>query len=408
MAKTVCIPWKAWYGDGAFPLTFPDSWDVKIFSMESTPDIGELEIQEAFENPIGTKTIRELSRGKKNAVIAVDDISRPTPASRLLPNILKELAEGGITADRIRIIMSLGAHRPMFKDDLRRKLGREIVERFDIYNHHPFENLHDLGCTERGTPVQVNSFFMDAELKIGVGCIIPHPYAGFGGGGKIVLPGLAGIKTLESNHRPVVTGNTGKIGVVEGNEARREIEEIAQRAGLDVIANVVVNSRRGIAGLFVGDTIKAHRAGVKLAKKIYATKTPEDVDVAILNAYPKDTELLQAGNAFNLYRSTEKDIVKQEGIVILSTACTVGRGYHSLHEPGMRLYKKPQRKAFLGKRKLMLFSPGVNLAEARVSFSEDVPHFRSWQNVIKAIEETYTKTCRVAVFPSSTLQLAKE
>lgn len=112
---------------------------------------------------------------------------------------------------------------------------------------------------------------MEFDVKIGVGCIIPHSSAGYTGGGKIVIPGLAGFETIEINHAPAVAGETGGIGVIEGNEFRLEVEEVARTAGLEFIANVVVNSRRGIAGIFVGDQVVAHREGVRLARKVYAT-----------------------------------------------------------------------------------------------------------------------------------------
>jgi len=216
--------------------------------MRDAPDIGQGSINKALFSPIGSESLFAIAKGKKKAVIAVDDISRPTPAYRILPIVINELKRAGIKEKNIRIIMSLGAHRPMLREDLIKKLGEDLWNSVEIHNHHPFENLVNLGISSRGTPIHINKLFMDADIKIGVGCIVPHNYAGFGGGGKIVLPGISGIDTLEANHQPAVQGLKGELGLVDGNEVRYDIEEIAQKVGLDFIINVVVNSQRGIAG----------------------------------------------------------------------------------------------------------------------------------------------------------------
>jgi len=198
------VPWKAWYGDEEFKLTFPSDWEVKFFSMCDAPTIGKKNISKTLLSPIGSEPLSVVAKGKKKAVIAVDDISRPTPVYRILPLIMDELKRAGIKEKDVRIIVSLGAHRPMLREDLIKKVGENTWNLVAIFNHHPFENLVNLGTSSRGTPIHINKEFMDADIKIGIGCIVPHTYAGFGGGGKIVLPGISGIDTLEANHQPMV------------------------------------------------------------------------------------------------------------------------------------------------------------------------------------------------------------
>jgi nickel-dependent lactate racemase len=283
--KRFSLRWMAWYGDSEVTFDVPDDWDLTISHIADGEDIGNEGIQMAFETPIGSAPLRELARGKRRAAIAVDDISRPTQASRLLPRIITELEEGGVERKNMKVVMATGAHRPMHRFDLIKKLGEKVYYTMDIHHHHPFENIVDLGFSSRGTPIHINRLFMEADIKIGVGCIVPHSYAGFGGGGKIVLPGLAGIDTLEKNHLPAVTGLKAGLNLIEGNENRADIEEVARTVGLDLIVNVVVNSRRGIAGCFVGDPVEAHRAGVERARTIYRTTVPEEeFDLVILNA----------------------------------------------------------------------------------------------------------------------------
>ncbi|PIY20268.1 hypothetical protein COZ13_01275 [Candidatus Desantisbacteria bacterium CG_4_10_14_3_um_filter_40_18] len=346
--QKINIPWQAWYGDEVFGLKFPKDWNVQAYKMKDAEEIGQQELKEAFTNPINTATITEMANGKKTVAIAVEDITRPSPLADILCKIIQQLQEGNIHDEDVKIIVSTGGHRPLLRDDLIKKLGKDIVERFDIYNHNPFENLVDTGITLGKIPVRINRFFMESELKIVVGTIVPHAFAGFSGGGKIILPGLSGIELLERSHKFVMMGLRGGIGEVEGNRFREEVEDVAKRIGVDMGINLVVNSKRELAGVFVGDIVAAHRAGVQLARTVYATDVPSvEVDVAILNAYPKDMEMFQIDNAFGIYRSAGKGLVNDDGVVILTSACTLGRGYHALFEPGMRLHKPPVKRKFL-------------------------------------------------------------
>ncbi len=201
--KSVTIPWGCWYGPQALELTFPATWKIHLASMADGPDLGPAEIVKALATPIGQVPIRKLAEGKQTATIAVDDLTRPTQAHRFLPVIVDELHRGGIHDEHIRIVLAIGCHRPLLKADQEKKLGKAITDQFPVYNHHPYENCVDLGYTSRGTPVQINRFFVEADLRIGVGFITPHPAAGCGGGGKIVIPGLGSMETIvKTTRRP--------------------------------------------------------------------------------------------------------------------------------------------------------------------------------------------------------------
>lgn len=408
----VSVPWKAWYGDEELKLTFPPDWEIGFFPMADGPDLGEMEIAKVFSSPVGTPRLSQLAKGNSRAVIVVDDTSRPTPASRILPSVMDELKRAGIKEDRVRIIMSLGAHRPMLREDLIKKLGDHIWNSVEIHNHYPNDNLEHLGTSSRGTPIYINKLFMDAEVKIGVGCIVPHYYAGFGGGGKIVMPGISGMQTLEANHQPAATGLKGGLGVVEGNEVREDIEEIAHKAGLQFIVNAVMTSRRGIAGLFTGDMVKAHRAGISLASRIYRTKVPSDLDVGIFNAYPKDTEFFQASLAFDFILSSSNRIVKDGGVIVIMSASPEGGGYHSLEGYQMKLFglhdKFPSIQRAIGHKTLCLFSPSLTITEVRKYYSPSVLFFDEWEELIDYFRRRLTGRVRVGIFPCASIQLAGE
>jgi nickel-dependent lactate racemase len=338
--------------------------------------------------------------------VAVEDGTRPSRLAEILPDVLQVLHEAGIPRDRTRIVVGSGGHAPMDRPMLLRKLGRRVVDGYAVANHHPYEDLVDLGVSPRGIPIRINRTFHQSDLKIAVGSVLPHPYAGFGGGAKIVLPGLSGIETLEANHRPVVTGVHGGLNDVETNAARAQMEEIALAVGLEAVLNVVTDARRRTVGAFFGHPVHAHRAAVALARRVYATPASEEpADVVVLNAYPKDGELLQVGNAFNVLRSSPCLPVREGGVVVVTAACPLGRGWHALHGPGGRLYRPPGERTWLQGRPVVFHSPNLNEADARVSFWEGYPFERTWSGAVRQVRDRVGEAPTVAVFPCASLQL---
>lgn len=402
-AVAVGVPWGCWFGDGVQELRFPAGYAVEVNDIQAPRALSAAQIERAVAQPISSPPLRELAANAANAVIAVDDISRPTPVADVLPALLRELSH--LPEHRITILIALGAHRPMTREELIAKLGSAVLERFNVEQHHPYENLVDLGRSTRGTPVRINRTFHEADIKISVGCVLPHPYMGFGGGAKIVVPGLAGIETLQANHQPAVTGITGGLCNAEA-EARKDIEEIAGAVGLKFSCNAVVDGRRAIVGLFCGDPVAAHRAGARLCREVYATTAPgAPYDVVCLNAYPKDTELLQAGNTLNCYRSSARPLAKEGGTVVITSACSTGRGYHSLHGKDMRLYRTPGAKPFLQGRDIILFSPNLNRRDFEVSFWSEYRFATSWSDVHRTLLEKHGNDATVGVFPLAPLQI---
>jgi len=411
--KKVAIPWGCWRGNKSLPLTFPNNWKISMASMADGPDLSQAEIRKAFQNPIGQETIRRLAEGKKTAAIAVDDLTRPTQAYRFLPLIVDELNQAGIKDEDIKIIMAIGCHRPLMKADQEKKLGKKMANRFAVYNHHPFENLVNVGTTSRGTPVQINRYFVEADMKIGIGFITPHPLAAFGGGGKIVIPGLGSIETIEKNHTPAFMGKIGGTGFSKGydinsNELRLDIEEGARMAGLNVIVNSVGTSDGKTAGVFVGDLVQAHRAAVGLARKVYLTEAPCEMDIGIFNAFPEDTELVQAQKALNVWTGNETcRPVKEGGKVVIATASSDGLGFHSLADRGMRLYAPVCRRKsvsdIFGKRKVVVFSPNCSRADLLERYPEQVIIRNTWKEVLEELKNGSSGQS-VAVFPNGSLQ----
>jgi nickel-dependent lactate racemase len=390
-------------------FTLPEGYEVEVHPIRGDRILDRSDLQSALESAVGTPPLRDLAQGRRNAVVAVEDLSRPARLRNILPLVLRELHRGGIPEERLSIIVAVGGHAPLDRPALLRKLGRRVVSRYDVTNHHPYENLVDLGTSRRGIPLHINKSFADADLKIAVGSVVPHPYAGFGGGAKIVLPGVAGIETLEANHRPAVTGVHGGFNNVEENTARREMEEMALDAGLEFIVNVVTDDRRRTLGVYPGHPVLAHRRAVEHARKAYATPRPRGrVDMAILNAYPKDTELLQVGHALNVLRFAPPIPIRDGGAVVITAACSLGRGHHSLHGPGMRLYRTPVERDYLEGRPVIFHSPNLGAHDAAVSFWKGYPWESTWGGVVRRLRELCGGRARAAVFPCAPLQLLED
>ncbi len=407
--------WKAWYGDETIELSFPDGWDVDVLRMTDAEGLSDGQIEAAFDRPIGSKPIEELVDGCKTVAITADDLTRPTRAARLLRPLLSRLKRGGIHECDITLIAALGAHRPMTRPEFVTKYGEDVVDAVLTMNHYPFDNLVDAGETSTGRAM-VNRIFYEADIKIGVGTVFPHGHSGFSGGAKIVLPGVAGIDTIKANHYCVSRGEgdtTGGIGVVEGNATRLDMETFARQIGLTAIVNAVVNSKRETAGVFVGDVVDAHRSAVELARTTYATPMPEwRFDVAILNAYPKDTELIQSPNAFNAFgKGGPSAVLEDGGTAVVMTASSEGRGLHYLYDRGMCLYTPahefPSHRDLFENYQTIVFSPNLSLRDLREIYPPQTRLARTWEDVIALLSADY-EAPSVAVFPFATMQFPAE
>jgi nickel-dependent lactate racemase len=399
------LRWRSWHGDEPLSLEFSRQYEVAVYPPRDGPDIGEDGIRRAFAAPIGGPRIAEIARGKRSAIIVVDDIARPTPAARLVPSILAELGEGGIPDNKIKFLMALGCHRAMTCSEMVRKLGEDVVRTYRVLNHTPYENLVRLGETSRGTPVDVNGHYAEAEVRIGIGQISPHSGPGWSGGAKVVMPGVAGIETIITNHKP---GRLkGGLVAIDGNERRADIEEVARLAGLDAIVNVVVNSRRGIAGLFIGDVVAAHREGVRRAWEVMSTPLPsEPVDIGVFNQYPKDTEFMHLGHALHVVNSAPRPIVKRGGTMVILSASSDGFGFHSLEAPGMRHGPTGPHPMFDPYR-VVVMCPNINRAQLPPSLPETTRLVPDWESVVATLNEYHPRGGMVAVFPCGAIQVAE-
>ncbi|MFX1277308.1 MAG: lactate racemase domain-containing protein [Promethearchaeota archaeon] len=412
MEKTIKLPWASWREPGFREFTYPDTWDVSEARMNNLEEISDSEIKNAILNPIGSEKLSDIAKGKENAVIIIDDMSRPTPISKIIPHVLEELHKSGLSLEKVTIIGAIGAHRPLNRRDYILKLGKEIVEKYNIENHHPYENLIDLGETKMGTPLHVNKTYYNADLKIAISGVIPHPLAGYGGGAKIVLPGVCGIETLNGNHSIGMKSGTG-AGIGRITSIREDIEDSAKIIGLHFSINIIFTEYGKIGGVFAGNFIDSHRKAIELGDIAYNTVVTKDNDLGFFNLYPEDTELTQGMHkALNFLMTAPNDMLKRRGAIVIMADCYEGRGFHSLiAERGSKLYSPINQqiiwKAFVKRRKVYCFSENLSKSDIDYIYGKDaVLLYNKWEDLIEKLREEYGESLKAIIIPTS-IQLCK-
>ena len=281
----------------------------------------------ALRNPIGTERIENLVSKGDEVALLVDDWTRPTPAYKVVPIVLEELLNTGVEARDIRIVLACGTHSPLTKSQMEKKLGKNVVAKFRVQNHNPRGDLQYLGESMKGTPVFINRFFMEADFKVAVGGICAHPVAGYGGGAKIIVPGVAGEKTINHNHSRADSPNVA-IGKVEGNPVREDMEDIARMAGLDFKVDVILNQWKEIIHTVAGDVVKAHREGILRYNQVYGTEVSEKADIVVLGAHPRDATIYHGTFAL----PCAVPFVEEGRPIIWVAPCLTGPGEHSDRE----------------------------------------------------------------------------
>ena len=293
---------------------------VERKKLPSVPDVRD-SVAEALKKPIGITPLSKLVKRSDKVVVLVDDLTRPTPQNEVLPPVLEELCAGGLSADNVQIMIALGTHRSMTDAEIVDHLGPEVAERYEVTNsnYKDDKRLVNLGMTELGIPALVNKTVVEADFVLGVGNIVPHNAAGWGGGGKIILPGVCGEESVGMLH--IAAGKVvpiGKLVATLDNPMRRDINIIARKAGLNAIVNTVLNNEDKVVRVLAGDPEQAFREGVGTARQVYCQDVPELADIVISSTYPADIDYWQGMKALDFAHVG----VRKGGTVVLITPCT--------------------------------------------------------------------------------------
>ncbi len=328
------------YGRGRLSVEVPDH--AIVITPEELPGLPDerAAFEAAVRSPIGAAPLRELARPTDTVAIVIADITRPSPSERLVPWILAELAH--VPREQFVIVNGTGSHRANTREELIQMLGAEVVETVRVVNHNAFDDstLTHLGRTSYGGEVWVNNDYLGADVRIVTGFIEPHFFAGFSGGPKGIIPGVAGIKTIMHLHNAEMIGHPQSTwAVLEGNPVQGEIREAAAMAPPHFLVNVALNARRGITGIWAGHYIEAFEAGCRFVAE-HATRPvdePFDIVITTNSGYPLDQNLYQTVKGM----SAAARIVRPGGAIIAVSECSDGLPDHGNYKDLLRMRPTP-------------------------------------------------------------------
>ncbi|MBU3215535.1 nickel-dependent lactate racemase [Clostridium estertheticum] len=298
------------------------------YKVESTQeDI----VNKALDNPIGSVKLEELVKGKKNLVLITSDHTRPVPSKVTLPILLRRIRSANPKID-ITILIATGFHRPTTRDEMINKFGQEIVDNEVIINHvsEDYSNMVSVGILPSGGELLLNKLAMEAELLISEGFIEPHFFAGFSGGRKSVLPGVASAKTVMANHcSEFIASEYARSGVLLNNPIHKDMLYAAKKAKLAFILNVVIDSEKNVINAFAGDSELAHTAGCKFVMELASVKAVKaDIAISTNGGYPLDQNIYQSVKGMTAAEAT----CKENGVIIMVSACNDGHGGQSFYD----------------------------------------------------------------------------
>ena len=417
MANVIKLPAYQWYDPREVAYPLPDGWKVTVYDIAGAdrPVMTYDQIKTAIASPHGAPRLREIARGKKKVVILFDDLTRGTRVSKIAPAVLEELKEAGIADSQIEFICAQGAHQAWDRADLVKKLGAEIFNRFPVYNHVPFLNCTYLGKTSYGSRVEVNAEVMSCDLKIGIGGIVPHASYGYGGGGKIIMPGVSSYDAISAHHGPNhevfrverrKAGTPFNYGFVDGNPMTLDALEMAKMAHLDFLVDCLMNHWGDPVAIYAGALEATYWAGIKEAKTHYKVVAPQDNDIVIANAFCKGDE------AYHALQTALPHVTRKGGDLVLMVSSPLGWVYH---------YLSGSHGRTIGGRNLAKLALPEHINHA-IIYSE-FPELRTydrfaekdlgkillmskWDDVIASLEKWHGPGAKTAVFTDGTIQVS--
>ena len=422
--STVEVVSGAWHGDHPLALTFPSDWEVQVVGESPGPRLGASEMRDRLHTPIGSGRLATLARACRSAVIIIDDISRPTPTADLLPLVLEELEDGGLPPSRTRIVIAAGGHESASLEENVKKVGAGVASKVAFELHDPDGDLVDAGVSPSGVPLYINRTVMNADLKIGIGSICPHDAAGYSGGSKILVPGVAGTQTARYLH-DLLKGSRGRGGPVD-NEFRHELDAITGALGLNFIVNVILDHGRHVVDLFAGDRILAHREGARVAATKFTVTPVSDAQIVVTNTYPFDANLwfvpwglwpLQLappgstkvaladgsqGPGSHRLKPTELSFAERAWVRLLTL-----RPRHAWKQ-ARHLFTSLRRTRSRRVLEFLMLCPNISREDLAKRFPVAV-QFRAWDELLAELKKRHPQgRVKVAVYPCAPLQVPRE
>ena len=322
--------------DRHYTLRVPDGVEAYVAELKHIEGSADPEalVRQALENPIGAPCVEELVKPGQKICIICDDITRPTPTELLAKALLARLDKAGIPDRDIFFVFALGSHRYMTREEMELKLGADIVARYQVMNSEFMDEsrMVVVGKSQMGTPIRVLKEIMDADVRIGMGNIVPHGCMGWAGGAKILYPGVTSEDIVSEFHSMQGLSDQVLFGMVD-SPVRLSVEEWTKQIGLDYIINTVLTAEGELYQAVAGDYVKAHRAGVAYAKDIFCAEIPWEPDVVVISSHPLGLDMWQCGKA--LYGPST--VVREGGCMLLLAPCVEGMGPHPESMPYAKL-----------------------------------------------------------------------
>ena len=406
------------YGKQDLDLLLPDSYDVTVIEPRYVRGVSDPveALKNALRSPVSSQPLSDMVKKTDTIGIVVNDITRATPYRTILPVLLNEMKD--VPSNKITFFVALGTHREDSEQELRGMLGDPIVDEYRIVQNNCIDRATQvkIGVTQFGNEIWINREFSECELKLLTGFIEPHFFAGFSGGGKAVVPGMAGLQTIMKNHSPMNMDDEKAIwGITEGNPIWEEVHEAALMAGNSFLLNVALNKNQEITGVFAGDLTDAHKQGCKFVKNAAMVPVPRPFDIVVTSnsGYPLDLNLYQSVKGM----SAAAQIVKMGGAIIVAADCWDGIPEHGLYGQILRESKTPQellekvRNSGPGKQdqwqahiqakiqiKADVYVRSGNLTDGQIESALLKPSHRIEETVDELIKR-YGKSARICVLP---------
>ena len=409
------------YGKNGLKVDLPENSKIIEPTHQAPPDDDHEVVLNALRNPIGTKPLKEMVKSSDRVVIVISDITRPTPNHKLIPWILEELPH--VPLENVTIINGTATHRDQTREEFVEMLGETVVDTVRVINHHCHEKseLTHLGTSRFGCEVYLNKEYVEADFRIVTGFIEPHFFAGFSGGPKGIMPGIAGIDTILTFHNAKMIGHPmATWGVLENNPLQEMTREVNTFCKPDFLLNVALNGKKEITNVFAGELAAAHATGCAYVKEHAMIKCDQRFDVVITtnSGYPLDQNLYQAVKGMN----AAQKIVKQGGTIICAAECIEGMPEHGnfvkildmrdtpsellemINEPSFQMFDQweAQRLAMIQEwAEVYMYS---TLPDESVRIAKLTP-IKSIEQTLKELADKYGDKMSIAVLPLGPLTI---
>jgi len=400
----ISLPWNAWHEDAGLQVSFPANYSVDYFTVKERGVPAATDLHHILE-----KLAARLSAKKPSALsVAIDDLTRPLSYENFF-NLLLEYLESFDFINRINIIVALGTHGPLNNDEIAKKVGTKIMAdpRVVLVNHNWETDVIETEVNWGNVPLKLNRYFMQGDFRIVLSTLIPHPFAGFSGGSKSLVPGLANLEITRKTHQSVLMGFMGKIGDAENNRFRKTIDDFANQIGVDYFVGFLCNSQRQIVQAAGGELLPTYYDLVQKAGDLYTSTVSRTYDLVWLNSYPKDGELVQIDTAMNPVNSAPQPFWHENSLFVISAACAKGMGRHALFEDGGLLHRKPFPKRQFKDNKFFYYIPGISGEEFYKLYWEGYSLFGRLDEMMEEIRKQFSalSEVRTAIFATASIQL---